>query len=357
MAQIRGQEFHSIISNVFGGDVKGLNQSSQVQVNCPRCMHDQGLSYPDNKYNLEISTSKRIFKCWRCSDPSFSGSLGKLIRLYGTSFDYNLYKNYSAIYQNSDYEGWDNDDEDDYEDILVTLPNEMILFSDMDVNNSEHLRAYNYLVTDRKIDREMILKYHLGFCISGKYVNRIIIPSYDEFGFVNYFVSRSYDPKEKKRKYMNPSIDKNKFIFNVGMINWSSCVYIVEGVFDMFSVPNAIPLLGKTLSTPLFLKLKELKPEIIILLDPDAYKNSIELYYTLNSIYVDCEERVRIVKLPTMDDVDELRRKYGIEEVIKNLYSARGLTIEDHFINKLQKPYGNNYRRGHITNPKHIEWK
>jgi len=98
-------------------------------------------------------------------------------------------------------------------------------------------------------------------------------------------------------------------------------------------------MLGKTLSTTLFLKLKETKPEVVVLLDPDAYKDSIELYYTLHTIYIGCEERVKIVKLPTKEDLDELRKNQGIDEVIKSLYGARQLIIDDYFIKKLQKPY------------------
>ena len=89
----------------------------------------------------------------------------------------------------------------------------------------------------------------------------------------------------------------------------------------------------------MFLKLKELKPDVVVLLDPDAYKNAVELYYMLYTIYVGCEDRVKIVKLPTEEDLDELRRNKGVDEVIKSLRTARGLTIDDYFINKLQKPY------------------
>ena len=59
---IRGQEFHSIIENVFG-DVQGLMQSEQIQVNCPQCQEREGLSEPDGKFNLEINTGKRMFRC------------------------------------------------------------------------------------------------------------------------------------------------------------------------------------------------------------------------------------------------------------------------------------------------------
>ena len=333
---VRGLEFHSIIQNIFQ-DVNGLQTSEQLQVNCPRCQEREGLPYPDGKFNLEINTAKRQFRCWKCDDPRFSGSLGRLVRIFGSSADYQIYKAYAGTLV--DYV--QNEDEKEY--VQVKLPEEMISFSQMEIGNSEHFDAYNYLVTERKISRDVILKYRLGFCTTGKYAQRIIIPSFDANGEVNYFVGRYYgsDPKIKKKlPYLNPYADKDVIIFNEGLVNWDSTVYLVEGGFDMLSFPvNIIPMLGKTLSTTLFLKLKELKPDVVVLLDPDAYKNSIELYYMLQTIYVGCEEKVKIVKLPTTEDLDDLRKNQGIDEVLKALYSARQLTVDDYFINKLQKPY------------------
>jgi hypothetical protein len=331
---IKGQEFHSIIQNVFN-DVQGIMQSEQLQVNCPRCQEREGLSHPDGKFNLEINTAKRMFRCWKCEEPRFSGSLGRLIRTFGTKADYEIYKAYAGIFHDYDY----NEDEKEY--VPVKLPEEMILFSQLESGNLEHFNAYSYLVTERKIMRDIILKYRLGFCTTGKYEKRIIIPSYDKNGEINYFVGRNYDTENKKKKpYDNPKSDKDRIIFNEGFINWDSTVYLVEGAFEMLSFPvNIIPMLGKTISTTLFLKLKELKPNVVVLLDPDAYKNAVQLYYTLHTIYVDCEERVKIVKIPYEKDLDELRKNRGIDEVLDSLYSARDLTVEDYFIQKLQKPY------------------
>ncbi|MFA5207110.1 MAG: hypothetical protein WC428_00270 [Candidatus Paceibacterota bacterium] len=349
---IRGQEFHAILQNIFG-DVQGAMQSEQLQVNCPHCQEREGLSEPDGKFNLEINTARRMFRCWKCDEPQFSGSLGRLIKTFGSYIDYEIYKSYAGSFV--DYEF----DEDEKEYVPVKLPIEMILFSQMEAGNLEHFEAYNYMVNDRKISRDIILKYRLGFCTTGKYEKRIIIPSYDAKGEVNYFVGRTYDPKiEKKKKYDNPRSDKDKIIFNEGLVNWDSTVYLVEGAFEMLSFPvNIIPMLGKTLSTTLFTKLNELKPDVVVLLDPDAYKSSIELYYKLHNIYVGCEERVKIVKLPTIDDLDNLRKKFGIDEVIKSLYGARSLTVDDYFINKLQKPYDRKGYGRRDTNSKYFEWK
>ena len=346
---IRGQEFHNIIQNIFV-DVNGIYVSEQLQVNCPRCQEREGLSQPDGKFNLEINTAKRMFRCWKCEDPKFSGSLGRLVRTFGTHIDYELYKSFAGVFHDYAF------DEDEKEYDAVKLPDEIIYFSQMDVTNSDHFEAYNYLVNDRKIDRDVILKYRLGFCLNGKYARRIIIPSYDADGEVNYFVARSYDKiLRKKKPYDNPKSDKDVIIFNEGMVNWDSTIYLVEGVFEMLSLPaNAIPLLGKTISKTLLLKLKELKPHVIVILDLDAHKDAINLIHLLKSIYFDCEEKIKIVILPKglkddngkdIKDLDELRKNKGITEVVKALRTARDLITDDYFMQKLQKPYEYKPRR------------
>ena len=353
---IRGQEFHSILQNIFD-DVNGYLQSEQLQVNCPRCQESEGLSYPDGKFNLEINTAKRMFRCWKCDEPRFSGSLGRLVKTFGSNTDYEMYKSYAGILQDYNF----NDNDEEIELVQVKLPDEMIYFSQMDVSNPEHFDAYNYIVTERKIERDIILRYRLGFCTTGKYAKRIIIPSFDANGEVNYFVSRYYGTDLKIRKklpYLNPFADKDRIIFNEGLVNWDSTLYLVEGVFEMLSFPvNIIPMLGKNLSTTLFMKLKELQPHVVVLLDPDAYKNSIELFYILQTIYVGNEERVKIVKLPTNDDLDELRKNQGIDDVIKCLYGARGLILDDYFIQKLQKPYDKKNKGRYRPYSKYSDWK
>ena len=192
---LRGQEFHSIIQNIFG-DVQGYMNSEQLQVNCPRCQERDGLNHPDGKFNLEINTAKRMFRCWKCDEPKFSGSLGRLVRIFGGHVDYEMYKSFAGIFHDYVYD----DEEKEY--VQVKLPEEFVSFSQMDASNPEHFEAYNYLVNERKISRDIILRYRLGFCTTGKYANRIIIPSFDASGDVNYFVGRYYgtDKKIKQKR-------------------------------------------------------------------------------------------------------------------------------------------------------------
>jgi hypothetical protein len=343
-----GLEFHDIINNVFGSDVKGIGQSEQLQTCCPKCQEREGLSHPDGKYNLEINTSKRVFRCWKCDEPKFSGSLGRLIKIYGSHTDYEVYKSYAKIFR-------DYTEEEDFEDVFVKLPSETIFIEDMDVKNPNHFKFYNYLVNDRKISRDIILKYKLGFCEEGKYYDRIIVPSFDIKGEINYFVARAIDDKMKP-KYMNPDVNKGLFIFNEGFVNWDSTVYLCEGAFEMLSFPiNTIPILGKDILGELFSKLKKHKPNIVILLDPDAYKTTINIYFQLHSIYGNETDKIRIIKLPSNDDLDEIRKKLGNDGMINAIYGARKLMVDDYFIKKLNNFYGRNGNNGQYSYSKYFK--
>jgi DNA primase len=331
-------QVQNILKNIFK-DVRGYKISDQVQVNCPRCQSKSGLSVPDGKFNLEINTTKNVFRCWKCEDPSFSGSLGWLIKMYGTKSDYDKYISISSILGNI----WV-DKKIDFEPVV--LPPEMIHFSEYDSTNLYHKEAYDYLTKERKLTEEVILKYRLGFCLNGKYEKRIIIPSFDKNGIVNYFVARNYNKFKKKYPYLNPKADKN-IIFNDGLINWNSTVYLVEGVFDMLSTPNSTPLLGKKISKELFDKLKKIKPNVVILLDPDAFKEQMQIFHLLQVAYLGCEDKVKIVDLSKngSSDIDEIRKKKGINFVIKSLRDVRSLTINDYFKKNLMTYGSKQYAR------------
>jgi hypothetical protein len=339
---IVGEEFHNIIGSVFD-DVKKLHQSEQVQINCPKCQERDNLPYPDGKYNLEINTKIRKFRCWKCDFPPFSGSLAKLIRMYGKPADYELYK--SLALKIDPFAT----DKIEREITNVYLPSDMIKFADMDVMNPNHMEAYQYMVLDRKIDREQLLKYNIGFCLEGRYKDRVVVPSYDKNGDVNFFVTRTFK-KGIKPKYLNPVVDKSLIIFNEANIDWDSTVYIVEGAFDMFSMPdNAVPNLGKDLSEPFIKNIKKYKPYIIIVLDADAFVATINTYYIIKNMYFDCPDKVKFVILDTHKDkfgnfldIDEIRVKYGKEEVAKELRKARVIQPSD--IEKFKPRLRNNIK-------------
>ena len=185
----------------------------------------------------------------------------------------------------------------------MVLPESYTKFSDSNPIYPVRRQAYNYLKS-RGITDEIIEKYNIGFCDQGSHSGRIIVPSYDKKGNLNYYIARSWDSKTKF-KYKNPEAEKDKIIFNERLIDWKKDIYLVEGVFDGFFLDNSIPMLGKHMSEVLFEKLYD-KSEgnIIISLDGDAFNNAIKLYRQLNGgrLY----ERIKIVKLPQDKDVCDL---------------------------------------------------
>ena len=128
--------------------------------------------------------------------------------------------------------------------------------------------ALNYLYS-RGITEEDLLKYNIGYCDEGKYSNRIIIPSYDSDGKLNFYVGRDF--YNSTLKYLNSFTSKNVIGFDL-FINWSEPIILCEGVFDAIAFKrNAIPLFGKTVSKKLEKKIIEYQVKTIYLaLDNDA---------------------------------------------------------------------------------------
>jgi DNA primase len=157
-------------------------------------------------------------------------------------------------------------------------------------------RAKKYLYNRGLTDNDFI-KYNIGYCPSGEYADRIIVPSYDERGMLNYFVGRSVNP-DTSFKYKNPSVSKDVIGFEA-FINWDVPVVLCEGVFDAIAIKrNAIPLLGKTMSQSLLRKLALNKvKDVYIALDRDALKSAL----TISDQLLSMGKRVYLVDMQDKD--------------------------------------------------------
>ena len=289
------------------GEPKNVNEySGQMSVDCPVCSYDiKGLSKTDGKGNLEINYQNHIYKCWSCAETHDThGHLGKLIDQFGSKKDKKTYK----LIRPDKFEK--------KEKVFkkLELPKEYKKFEDINPLHIPRKEAFNYL-KKRGISQEIIDKYQIGLCVEGEYSGRIIVPSFNKKGELNFFVSRSWDTKSKL-KYKNPEAAKDFLIFNESLIDFKKDIYIVEGVFDSFFLDNSIALLGKFINDNMWEKLyTNAKKDIIICLDGDAYDDAKKLYDKLNggSLY----NRVKIVKLPKDKDVCDLRgdiTQYYIQE-------------------------------------------
>lgn len=265
-----------ILEDILGEPKLHNDYKGQISFDCPVCSYDiKELDHGDGKGNLEVNYHNSVFKCWSCSEThSTHGSLYKLIKKHGNK---KQLKKYEILRPD------DNEENSKRTYKQVKLPKEFIAFKDVSAGlklTPQYKQAYNY-IKKRNVTEEMLVRYNIGFCYTGEYENRIIIPSYDENKYLNYFIARSYLVKTKL-KYKNPEAQKEIIIFNEYLIDWNETVYIVEGAFDSIFIPNSIPMLGKFMSEHLFNKLYDNAKKIIIILDPDAYGDQERLYHKLN---------------------------------------------------------------------------
>lgn len=250
-----------------GSSLKGSEQAHY----CPFCHH--------HKKKLQINLDTQQWHCWVCDAKGKRiSSLLKKVKVDVRDIQKlkDIYGDEPEVYTSDDYQE------------KLELPKEFkqLYFKPKGLNPSYN-QAIHYL-TKRGITLSDIVKYNIGYCDSGDYAGRIIVPSYDENGELNYFVARSfYD--NNKMKYKNPPTSRNVIVFE-NQINWNEPIVLVEGVFDAFSVKrNVIPLLGKYLLQKLKDKIIESGvKEITIVLDSDAIDDSTKHtnYFIKNGIKV-----------------------------------------------------------------------
>ena len=294
----------SILGDIFG-DWKNHNPiTGQISFDCPVCSYDiKGLDKGDGKGNLEINYNKNIYKCWSCVDTNNTrGRLRYLISRWGSPNEKKLFD----LAVPDKYTG-----DDIWEDLVIPKGYSTLL--DGNVRDFKYMEAVRYL-KKRGITREHIEKFRIGYTTEGKYSHRIIVPSYDTKNELNYFIARSYVPT--KLKYKNPKVQKEKVIFNEYNINWDEDIYLVEGVFDMFFLTNAIPLLGKIITDHLWNEIYDKsKGDIILCLDGDAWDSTVKLYSKLNGGKL--RGRVKALKVPKDKDIGDMRGDISELEIIE----------------------------------------
>jgi len=208
--------------------------------------------------------------------------------------------------------------------IIVSLPREFLPLWVM--SKSLYRNQAKSFLQKRGITDWDIKKYKIGFCDSGLYEGRIIIPSYDDKGILNYFVGRSFIGE--KMKYKNPNVSRDIVPFD-WYIAWSKPIVLCEGVFDAMSIrSNAIPMLSKKPSRSLLQKIFEMNVKTIyIALDDDAKKDAYNMSEFFRDFGIDC----KVVKLPTDKDPNDL----GWKKITTLIQSTESASFSDSIQAKL----------------------
>lgn len=328
------EKLYNILAVFLGEAKNGFDEHNmQYEFPCPHCIEKYGWQEA-RKYNLSISISKNKYQCWKCSsegDDLMHGSLKKLIKTFGNESLLNEYMETLRSIRSSELYKLHFDDFDtsvvEKEDLK--FPSSFKYFKKGEKYN---YGAFKYL-ENRGIGWDIIEKYKIGYTEKEEDVNmkkysyRVIIPSFNSFGDLNYWVGRDYLPKSDKfpsrTKYANPKTEKKEIIFNEEKIQWDADITLVEGAFDHIVVPNSIPLLGKALDKDYRLYweiINKCNANCNIFLDGDAHETVKQIYKFLN--HGNLYGKVRYIPVEGDEDPSSLFQKGGYKEIARHLANA-----------------------------------
>jgi len=325
------QDLLNFLTNFLGNYKK--TSETNVAFICPFCNH------PKHKLEINISESSNKqghWHCWVCNN----GGERITSLFYKLQYDKvvinELKKILPKIYVTNNTKQktiFDN----------TPITNDLLLFNSFiplyNNNNSQkyldNYKSFNFFectqyLLSRNIDIETIEKYKIHYSINNKYDKRLIIPSYDENFKLNYFVTRDYT-ETAFIPYKNPKLDKDDVIIFEHLINWNKPIFLVEGMFDAIELnDNTIPLLGKTIGKKLLNRLQYNNTEVNLILDNDAYNESIKLSeilfnHGIENVYVTFLKEKDISEIGKENSI-----KYIYENRIKvNLFNLIKLKIND----------------------------
>lgn len=312
---------NAILKRILGEPKDEYSNMVQYEFNCPSsyCKSDV------DKFNLGYSSEMHIFHCWKCK---YKGFITRLISDFGTSEELEKIKLVFPKAQKPLSVVSTKEALSKKEEPICALPEGFVPLVEK-CSSAYYKKAVRYLI-NRKVEWDTIKKHNIGYTEGGPRKFRIIIPSYNEENKINYYEARSYISSVKPTYLKPDSPNKEDIIFNVKNINFNLPVYLVEGVFDMFPVPNSIPLLGKTISNLLVSKLVENETKVIICLDEDAKKDAYNLYFRLDGLGLD------VFYVEIKSDIAKFYELYGREEMVKMLRGHKKLDFNSIIKEKLK---------------------
>jgi len=255
-----------IISLFPEAKIKG----DEIIVNCPICY--------DVKKHLYINVAKKVVHCFKCG---YSATVKRFLR------ENNLLAKSPENFDILDVldGGFVSLVKKESEQKNVFFP-EFMNFLDFEDASWLGRIAIRYLES-RGVTVEQMKRHKIGYCYSGKYAGRIIVPVF-MFGKLVYWIARTIEhptvrfqvTKYLDRKVLNPPVPKKNILFNYDTAKLSDEVVICEGVFDAFAVESigkcAVALLGKEMTDEQAMLLTTLNCErITVYLDADAYENAL----------------------------------------------------------------------------------
>ncbi len=258
-------EKYKIVTKVLG---RSYQSGTEHLFFCPFCKH--------HKRKLSVNIERDVYKCWICD--ARGRTVRRLVRRFG---DFGLLQQWDAISGKVNLDEFENLFGEPEPEIIQTVDMPEGFKSLTGKNRSLASKPAKAYLRSRGITDRDILRWKIGYTEVGPYAGRVIIPSYNMSGDLNYFVARSYS-EASFRKYMNPPASRD-ICFNELFIDWDSDLVIVEGVFDAIVAGNAVPILGSSLrkDSALIRRIVENDTPVYIALDADAKKKAAKIIKTM----------------------------------------------------------------------------
>ena len=277
------EEKVKILSEILGRP--NTPSGGELYYHCPYCNH--------HKKKLAINL-KKGWHCWVCDKRGKNAY--RIVRKFGTYQQRQKWLELEGRLDLSEFDQIFKELNNIEEEITLDLPEEFISLCNKHLPKSSQ-KPLAYLKS-RGIGKDEIMRWKMGYCAEGHYGGRIIIPSFNLNGNVNYFIARSY--VGHSWRYLNPPAKKD-VIFNELFVDWDEPITLVEGVFDAIAAgENAIPILGSTLreNTKLFQAIAINDTPVYLALDEDAKKKTGQivknmLQYDIELLEIDtsgCED-------------------------------------------------------------------
>lgn len=205
-----------------------------MSVRCPR--PECASSRDPDKFKLAIRVTDFASHCWVCGFRARS-LMPLLIKHAGRE----AIESYRTRYA----QGQLIDPPCDRERPPLALPSDFRLLA-QGSHDSAASRALDYVRSRGITDRDL-WRFKLGVSDEPEWRDRVIVPSFDRTGALNFFTGRAL--RRGMVSYKNCDADKTAIVFNELHVDWTQRVVLCEGPFDLFKAgENAVPLLGSNLT-------------------------------------------------------------------------------------------------------------
>lgn len=309
------------ISSVFG-KVQVAGNAANIGIRCPipECPSQQ----KRDKFKLAIRVADDFWHCWVCGQKG--RSLLSLIFKYGTREQLAEYK---QKYLPEHVINANKFDETKIEERFCLPDTFKLLATELGSSDFECKRAINYLFNDRGLTERDLWFYKFVVSDDWRWKRRVIVPSFDDEGALNYFVGRDVDGIAQF-KYKNCDVDAETVVFNELNVDWQKPLVLVEGPFDLVKCNmNATCLLGSNLSEEfeVFNRILLNQTPVILCFDNDVQMKTQKIARMLAQYNVD-------VKIASVGERDPgAMTKTELEDVVN---AAKPWSWQEHVLKKVR---------------------